>query len=137
MLQRVDDGDAAAHRRLEGDFAVRLTCGAHDLFAVGCHDGLVCRDDVLASRQGAQNDLARHRGAADELNHDVDLGVGHHLVPIGGEDVAEPTGCGLLGIARAYAHDFQVNPEMAREVLAVLLQDVDAPAADGAGADES
>ena len=136
VLQRVDDGDAAADRRLEGDLAVRLARGAHDLLAVGGHDGLVRRDDVLAGRKRAQDDLARRRGAADELDHDVDLGVGHHLVPVGGEDAAEPAGLGLLGAARAYAHDLQVDPEMAREVLAVLLQDVDTPAADGAGADE-
>ena len=48
MLQRVDDGDTAADGRLEGELAVHLLRQMHDFLAMGRHERLVGRDDVLA-----------------------------------------------------------------------------------------
>ena len=132
VLERVDDGDAAAHARLEGDLLAGGSRGVHDLLAVGGHERLVGGDHVLASGQGPQHHGARDGGAADELHHQVDVGVIDDLVEIVGEQVAHAMRLGLCRAERAHARQLHVNAVVALEVVLVVLQDVDAATAHGA-----
>ena len=137
MLQRLDDGDAAADAGLEAHFQVLLARQAHDLFAVRCHKRLVGGDHVLAGVQRTQHDVARNGGAADELDDDVDFRVVQDVVEIVCEQVGHAMRLGLFGIARAHAHKLHVNAQTALEILAMVVQDVDAAAADGARSHKS
>ena len=137
VLHRIDDGDAAAHAGLERDLLARFLGGAHDLLAVRGHERLVRRDHVLAGTESAQHHVARHGGAADELDDDVDVRVVQDVVEVLREDVLHAVLDSLLGVARAHARQLHVNAVVALEFLAVVLQDVDAPAAHGAGSHES
>ena len=75
MLQRLDDGDAAADAGLEAHFQVLLSGKVHDLVAEGGHERLVGCDHILTGSERVQYDRARDGGAADELHHDIDLGI--------------------------------------------------------------
>ena len=136
MFQRVDDGDAAADGRLEGDLAVHLLRQMHDFLAMGRHERLVGRDDVLARLKCRHDHVARDRGAADELDDDVDVGVVDDVVVVQREQIAHAAGFGLLRVARADTGKLHIDAVMALEVLLVLLKDVNATATDRAGADE-
>ena len=137
VLHRVDDGDAAAHAGFERDLLAGLVGRAHDLFAVRCHERLVGRDHVLARLESAHHDVARHGGAADQLHHDVDVRIVQDVLVILREEVLHAVRDSLLGVARAHAHELHVDAVVALEILAVVLQDVDAPAADRARAHQS
>ena len=77
LAQRLDDGDAAGHRRLEVEGDAVLLGQLGELGAVLGEQRLVGGDDVLAGRQRR---LHRALGgpvlAADQLDEDVDRGVG-------------------------------------------------------------
>ena len=127
LAQRLDDRDAARHRRLEGEDAASLLGQRCDLPAVHRQQRLVGGDDVLARAQRCLHQTARHAArAADQLDHDVDVGCGgqRHRVPFpahaGEVDVA------LLGLA-ARAHGDQLERPAAaqRQQPAVLGQKLD------------
>ena len=76
FLDRADQRDAAGHRRLE---AQRHAVAARRLVELGAVVGeqrLVGRHHVLAGGQRAQDEGARRLEAADQLDHDVDGGIG-------------------------------------------------------------
>ena len=137
VLQRLDDGDTAADAGLEAHFQVLLAGKVHDLVAEGGHERLVGGDHVLAGAQRTKNHVARDGGTADQLDDDIDLGVVDDVVEIFGEQVQHAVRLSLLGVARAHAHHFHVDAQMALEVLAMVAQDVQAAAADGARSHES
>ena len=137
MLQRLDDGDAAADAGLEAHFQILLSGKVHDLVAEGGHERLVGSDHVLAGTQGAEHHVARGGGAADQLDDDIDLGVVDDVVEVLSEQVQHAARLSLLGIARAHSHHFHVDAQMTLEVLAMVAQDVQAAAADGARSHES
>ena len=137
VLQRIDDGNAAAHGRLEGQFLAGGLGSFHDLFAMRGHERLVGCDHILTGSERVQYDRARDGGAADELHHDIDLGIVDDVVEVVGEQVADPVGLGLGRRQRAHARQFDIHAEVAQEVVLVLLDDVDAPTADGAGAHQT
>ena len=137
VLQRINDGDAAAHGRFEGQFLASSLGGFHNLLAVGGHECLVGRNHVLAGSECVQHDRAGDGGATDELHHDIDLGIVDDVVEVVGEQVADPVGLGLGRRQRAHARQFDIHAEVAQEVVLVLLDDVDAPTANGAGAHQA
>ena len=137
MLQRLDDGDAAADAGFEAHFEVLLSGKVHDLVAESGHERLVGGDHVLAGTQGAEHHVARGGGAADQLDDDIDLGVVDDVVEVLGEQVEHAARLSLFGIARAHAHHFHVDAQVALEILAMVAQDVQAAAADGARSHES
>ena len=137
MLQRLDDGDAAADAGLEAYFQVLFAGKVHDLVAERRHERLVGGDHVLTRAQGAEHHVARSGGAADQLDDDIDLGVVDDVVEVLGEQVQHAARLGLLGIARAHAHHFHVDAQVALEILAMVAQDIQAAAADGARSHES
>ena len=87
VLHRIDDGDAAAHAGLERDLSTSLLGRTHDLLAVRGHERLVGRDHVLARAQRAEHHIARHCGAADELDDDVDVRIVQDVAVILREEV--------------------------------------------------
>ena len=76
LAQRLDDRDAAGHRRLEGDHHALLLRGGEDLVAVHGEQRLVGGDHVLAVGDGLQHQFLGDAVAADQLDDDVDLRVG-------------------------------------------------------------
>ena len=107
------------------------------LLAMGGHERLVGCDHILTGSERVQYDRARDGGAADELHHDIDLGIVDDVVEVVGEQVADPVGLGLGRRQRAHARQLDIHTEVTQEVVLVLLDDVDAPAADGAGAHQA
>ena len=79
----------------------------------------------------------RHTRAADELDDHVNIGVVDDLVEVGSKEMPDAMRLGLSLIERAHAHDLDVDSVMALEVLAVVVDDVQAPSADGSRADKA
>src|SRR5476649_1508491 len=75
LAQRLDDGDAAGHRRLEGHHHALFLGGGEDLVAMHGQQRLVGGDDMLAVGDGLQHQFARQLVAADQLHDDVDVRV--------------------------------------------------------------
>ena len=93
---------------------------------------------MLARRKGRLKDLARGMVAADELHHDVDLGVAHHVVPVGGEDaLVQAKLLGMAGAAGAGLGQAQVDAVGLEVVVVVALQQAYETAADRAQADDA
>ena len=78
--------------------------------------------------------LARGGGAANELYHNVYVGVGYHIVKIGGEQMPQPVCLRSFFLARANAHYLQVNAIETFEIFSVICQNIQATATHGAGA---
>jgi hypothetical protein len=85
FAQRLDDRDAAGDRAFERDHHAFLVRGGEDLVAVPCEERLVRGDHVLAVGDRLQNERARGLETADQLDDDVDVGIGEHLVRIVGQ----------------------------------------------------
>src|SRR5262249_6327163 len=139
LAQRLDDGNAARHGGLEGEDEATLLGKGGELVAVKRQQRLVGGDDVLARAQCGLHQLERHAArAADQLDHDVDVGgVGErHRVGLpahaGKVDVAP------LGPAACARRD---EPERAaaaqRQEPAVLGQELDNACAHGAEAGDA
>ncbi len=109
-----------------------------DLGAVPGEKRLVGRDDVLAGIDRLEHQLARRRVAADQLDHDVDVGTLDHE-PRGGDDLdALERDLALLGeILRARDPDHDLAAGAARDLLAVAAQHLDGAAADRPEAEET
>ena len=91
FAQRLDDRYAAADGAFERHHDVLLLRGGENLVAVLREQRLVRGDDVLAVRDGFQDQLARNARAADQLDHDVDVAIRHDFECIGGDGRASPT----------------------------------------------
>ncbi len=138
LADRLDDRHAARHRRLEGDHHALGVRARKNLGPVLGEQRLVRGDHVLAVVDRLQHQLARRRVAADQLDHDVDVGArddeargGHEL------DALEGDGALLLEIARARHLDDDVAPGTARDLLAIAAQHLDRAAADRAEAEQA
>ena len=136
VLERVDDGDATADAGFERDLLACALGRLHDLLAMGGHERLVGRDHVLARGERVEDHVACHRGAADQLDHNVDAGIVHDVSVVLREQVLHAMLDGLLRVARAHACQFDVDAVVALEVLAMVLQYLDAATAHRARADE-
>ncbi len=75
--QRPEDGHPARDRGLEPQADTRLACHRLQHRPGGRQERLVARDHVLAGSDGRPHQLTRRRHAADELDHDIDIWVGH------------------------------------------------------------
>ena len=100
--------------------------------------GLVGGDDVLAGGDRLHHQRARNAGAADELDDDVDLGVGDHLARIGDDAhaVADERP-GRHHIASRDHRDFDAAPGPAANFFLVAAQHLERAAADGAGTEQA
>ena len=71
FAQRLDDGDAAGHRRLERDHHALVLRRLEYLVAVRGQQRLVGGDHMLAVGDGLQHQLFRHAVAADQFDDDI------------------------------------------------------------------
>ena len=78
LAQRADDRDAAGDRRLEEQVDAGGLGGREQLGAGGGEQLLVAGDHRLARLEGGEDQLAGRLDAADDLDDDVDVGVGDH-----------------------------------------------------------
>ena len=138
LAQRLDDRDAAGHRGLEGHHHALGVRGREDLGAVHGQQRLVGGDHVLAGRDGFQHQLPGDAVAADQLDHDVDVGVGddgarvvHHLHALAHD------GLGALGVEVGHHGDLDAAAGAALDLFLVALQDLEGAAADGADAEQA
>ena len=83
FAQRLDDGDAAGHGRLERHHHAAGLGRREDLRAVHGQQRLVGRDHVLAGRNRFEHQLAGQVVAADQFDDDLDLGVADDVARIG------------------------------------------------------
>ena len=84
LAQCLDDRDAARHRGLERHHHAPLLRRREDLVAMPGEQRLVGGDHVLAVLDRLQDQILRDLGAADQLDHDVDVGIAHDRERIGG-----------------------------------------------------
>ena len=110
MLERVHHGDAAGRRGLALDLHAGIVGQLGQAFHMAPEQRLVGGDHVLAGGEGGLVDLSGGMLAADELDHDVHRGVGHYVVPVGGEAVVgQPCGPRHPDIERAAATDVDID----------------------------
>ena len=100
--------------------------------------GLVGRDDVLAVLEGGGKDLGCGTLAADQLDDDVDGGVGDDIVPVARKGLTLNTGClGLLPSKRAGAGQLKVDAVGCQILIVVALDQTGHAAADGSQTDQA
>ena len=87
LAQRPDERDAAGHRRLEEQVDAGGLGRGEELGADVGEQLLVGGDHRLARLERVEDQLAGGLDAADDLDHDVDVGVGHDRGGVVGEDV--------------------------------------------------
>ena len=139
LAQRANDGHAAADGGFVIEVDATLLGGGEQLLAVRGEQRLVGGDDVLAACDGVEHVGARRLLAADELEDDVDLGIGDHRLRIGGDqrgrDVDEAR---LLGLAHGDAADGDGRAaQTLTDRFGVIGQELDDARADVAEAQEA
>ena len=137
MLQRIDDGNTAAHAGFKRDFHVVFFCKRHDFFAIRGHERLVRRNNMLLVAQRRGDQLARGGGATNEFDNHINFRVVYHVVKIGREQMPQPVSFRNRGLARTHAHNLQVKAVKALEVIVVVRQDVQAAATNCARAHQT
>ena len=138
MLERADDGDATAAAGLALNLHAARTCLLGKRLDVTAQQGLVGRDDVLTVLKGSGEDLGRGMLAADQLDDDVDGGVGDDIVPVTRKGLALNTGClGLLPSKRAGAGQLKVDAVGCQVLIVVALDQTGHAAADGSQTDQT
>ena len=137
MRERIDDGDAAAHARLEGHLEASLGGQRENLLAIGGHERLVGGDHVLASLQRTRDNRMCDARATDELDDQIDIGIVDDLVEIVREQMPHTVRLGLSFVERADANEFDVDAVVALEVILVLVVDVETTATHRASADQA
>ena len=136
MLKRLDDGDATGHCSLAAQLNARLVGHAGKLAHAMRKHRLVGADHMLACRKRSLENLTGGMVAADELHHDVNLGVGHSLAPVRRKDALRKSQ--LLGMARAASAgplQAQVDPIRGKIVVMMALEQPHETAADSAESD--
>ena len=138
FAQRLDDGDAAADRGLEGDHHALLLRGGEDVVAVLGEQRLVGGDHVLAVGDRLQHQVLRDAGAADQLDHDVDVRGAHHFPGVGGQTCALPSTRlpRLLHVLVGDARDADGAAGAAPDLVGVAREHVPGAAADRADAEQ-
>ena len=86
LAQRLDDGYAARHRRLERDHYAFFLGGGENFGAVRGQQSLIGGNDMLAIFDRLQCQLFRNGIAADQLDNDIDVRIRYDFICIGGDD---------------------------------------------------
>ena len=139
FAQRFDDRNAAGDRRLERDHHALVRRRCEDFVAVLREQCLVRGDDVLAPADRVEHHRARGLDAADQLAHDVDIGMAHDDGGIVGEiDTIDAARAVSRAIERARGDpgDADRPSRAARDLLFVAAEHVEHTLADGAEADQ-
>ncbi len=138
FAQRLDDRNAARHRRLERDHHALRARRLEDFAAMHGEQRLVRGDDVLAVRDGAQHQFARRARPADHLADDVDGRIVDDGVEvIGHRDACVRGGLGLRRRAHGDPRDFDAAAGAALDFFLVAAQYREGAAAHRAEAQQS
>ena len=138
MLERAHDGDAAAAAGLALNLHAARARLLGERLDMAAQQGLVGRDDVLAVLEGSGEDLGCGMLAADQLDDDVDGGVGDDVMPVTRKGLALNTGCfGLLPGKRAGAGQLKVDAVGCQVLIVVALDQTGHAAADGSQTDQT
>ena len=86
FAQCFDDRDAAGHCGLEGHHHALLLRRREDLVAMRCQQRLVGGHHMLAVIDGRKHQFAGYAAAADQLDHDIDVGIGDDRDGVVGDD---------------------------------------------------
>ena len=138
FAQRLDDGDAAGHCRLECHHHAPAMRRGEDFRAMHGQQGLVGRDHMLARLDGLHDQGLGHAIAADQLDDDVDLGVGDDRTRIA-HDLRRVADRGLRPRRVQVGHhrDLDAAAGAALDLFLVALQDVEDTVTDGAYAQQA
>ena len=138
VLERAHDGDATATAGLALNLHAARARLLGERLDMTAQQGLVGRDDVLAVLKGSGEDLGCGMLAADQLDDDIDGGVGDDIVPVTRKGLALNTGClGLLPSKRAGAGQLKVDAVGCQVLIVVALDQAGHAAADGSQTDEA
>ena len=138
VLKRAHDGDAAAATGLALNLHAARTRLLGKRLDVTAQQGLVGRDDVLAVLKGSGKDLGCGMLAADQLDDDVDGGVGDDVVPVTRKGLAlNACRLGLLPSKRAGAGQLKVDAVGCQVLIVVALDQTGHAAADGSQTDQT
>jgi hypothetical protein len=97
LAQRPDQRDATTDRGLEEDVDARALGRLEQLPTMGGDELLVGGDDRLAAHQRLDDEAAGGLDAADDLDHDVDVGVVDHGGGVVGEAASRQRQSPILG----------------------------------------
>jgi hypothetical protein len=137
LAHRAQDGDPAAHARLEGHVDAARRRRLEDLLAVDREQCLVGRHDVLVPLDRSQDQAPRDVVAPDQLDHDRDRGVVDQAGGVGVEvhagEVDVPC---ARGVELRDPHQTQREAQARRDHGGVLAQHARHARADRAEADQ-
>ena len=135
LAQRLDDGNAARHRRLERNHHAFLLCCGKNFVAVGRKQRLVRGNDMLTVLDGLKYQLSCNGITADQLHYNIDIGIRHNLIGITGNDNALTHDLpGLLLLTIGNHADDNSTPGSADNLFLVTFKYRECPAADSANA---
>ena len=135
FAQRLDDRDAAGHRRFERDHDALGLRGGKDFVAVHGQQRLVGGDHVLAVGDRLQHQRARLVVAADQFDDDVDFRIVDDVERVGDDlDFAAGALLGALEVAGRDGHHFDAASGAAADFFLIAFEDVERSAADIADA---
>ena len=138
MLERAYDGDATAAAGLALNLHAARARLLGERLDMTAQQGLVGRDDVLAVLKGSGEDLGCGMLAADQLDDDVDGGVGDDVVPVTRKGLAlNACRLGLLPGKRAGAGQLKVDAVGCQVLIVVALDQTGHAAADGSQTDQA
>jgi len=86
LAQGADDRDAARNAGLEEEMALVFLRSLEQLGPTLGEEGLVRGDDVLAVLQRHLDEVEGVLRAADQLDDDVETGIGGELAPVGSDE---------------------------------------------------
>ena len=133
LANRLDDGNASRHRRLECHHHALATSRVEDLVAVQRDERLIGGDHVLSLVDSMQGQFAGDIGSAEKLHNDAHFPVVHHFHGLVGElDALQGADPRLVQIPNAGMHDLDCATRTARDFLAIAGQNVHGAAAHGA-----
>ena len=132
LAQGLDDGDAPRHGRLIAEAEALGLRLARQRRAVMGEQRLVRGHHMLAGGKGGLQKLARHAlGAADELDHDIDLRQMRERQGIVMPGIAREIDAAVaLAIARRDGTDLDRAPAAPRQILGMKLEQLDRPGPD-------
>ncbi len=137
LAQRLDDGDAARHRRLERHHHATGLRRGEDLVAVLGDQMLVGGDHVLAVGDRLQHQFARWLEPADQFDHDVDFRVVDDVERVGRQRQVAGQRTGFFQVAHGRAHHADFAPGAAGDFFGIAAQHGERAATDSAQAQQA
>ena len=122
FADRLDNGNTASHSALESDHHTTFARRREYLVPVQGDQGLVCGNHVFALFDRRHHQGQRRVLAADQFDHDRDVGITHHVPGIGTyASLSKPQRLGALLVARRVG-DHNAASGASRYFLGVTLQ---------------